>query len=927
MSAKIVVGPFNRGLRNDVTPFNVDNDSFPVIQNAYQWRGRVKRKRGTSYLGQLQRFIGTTNGSGNLTVTLSPTPIGNGISSFTVGTNIFTDPGGVSNPVTLLTTGPGTATLNRTTGVLTILGSNATTTVLYFPGLPVMGIEDLALTSTQFPGNLLFDTDYSYNLLSTTPYSIYDVSFYKNPPSSGSYVAKSTANVTPTSWNGADYQQFWTVNYQGALWTTNGIDIPFTGNTISMQFAPSSTISAVSVTPTTLTCTITNCPLVIGDFVFANEWTASGGGDASTLNFQTGYVTASSINTLPFATKTITITFPDATITAGTYTPGILQYLTNRSIPGKDCLRWYDGDPTNGISPYSTLTGNLGWVNFAPPISQSVFTIADLPAAQYYLVGARVIVPFKDRLLFGGVVVQTSTGSPIYLQDTVLFSQNGTPYYTASFTGDPTLATTIFTSFLVPINNTATPGAYFTDSTGFGDWITVGIAEPITTVAPNEDVLIFGFSKTQTRFVYTGSDLIPFAFFKVNSEFGSASTFSTITLDKGVITRGTRGIVITSQTGCERIDLEIPDEVFEIGLTNNGNERFTAVRDFVNEWIYFTYPVNNTNINGTPIYKFPTQTLFFNYRDNSWSIFFESYTTYGLFRKQTGLTWATLPGDLTWQTWTDPWNSGDNALLNPDVLAGNQQGFILIREDDSTAEATSLNIQNISSNVITSPNHCLNNLDYIMISDVQGTVASQLNGMIFQISSPTTNTFVINASPSGTYTGGGYITRLYRPFVQTKQFPVAWEQGRKTRLGAQQYLLTTTQNSQMQLLIYLSQNVASAYNNSTIVPDPTSINNGLIYSTVLYTCTESANLGLTPANTNLQMYSEINPAGTNAANPQEQIWHRVNTSLIGDTVQLGFSLSDAQMTTVDDSGNPISQFSEIELHGFIINVSPSQMLS
>jgi hypothetical protein len=59
---------------------------------------------------------------------------------------------------------------------------------------------------------------------------------------------------------------------------------------------------------------------------------------------------------------------------------------------------------------------------------------------------------------------------------------------------------------------------------------------------------------------------------------------------------------------------------------------------------------------------------------------------------------------------------------------------------------------------------------------------------------------------------------------------------------------------------------------------------------------------------------------------QEQIWHRINTSLIGDTVQLGFTLSDTQMRTVDAEGQPISQFEEIEIHGFNLDVSPSQML-
>src|SRR5208337_1106173 len=104
--------------------------------------------------------------------------------------------------------------------------------------------------------------------------------------------------------------------------------------------------------------------------------------------------------------------------------------------------------------------------NFMPPISQLNFSIADLPPAIYYLVGARMIVPFKDRLLFLGPVVQTSTGAPIYLQDTVVYSQNGTPYYTSSFQNitptidNPTLAGITFNPILVPTNQIATAPAY-----------------------------------------------------------------------------------------------------------------------------------------------------------------------------------------------------------------------------------------------------------------------------------------------------------------------------------------------------------------------------------------------------------------------------------------------------------------------------------
>lgn len=936
MGKKIVVGPIPNGLRTDVLPFNIDNTNFSKLINAYQQRARVKRKRGTTLLKRFQRFLGTTDVFGNITVIIEPAsvsdPILTGSVTVTIGSEIFSDPGTTADPADqiLITNSLGAVhTLNRTTGVLTITGSIPNTTVNYYPTLPVMGLEDLNLTSTNYPGTLAFDTKYSYNIQTVFPYSIYDVSFYKNPPLDATnlpaYVRKATP--TPFYWNGEDYQQFWTTNYQGALWATNGIRVPFVGasSRIGMQFAGPGTTPALTlatrIDSTTMEFTIVGNPLIIGDFVFANEFLRAGA-YATGLNLQTGYLITQG--------DVFRVRFPFANIPAGAYTPGILQYLTNTSDPTVDVLRWYDGDPTNGVPSTQTFSAlGHGWVNFMPPLSNLNFSIADLPLKQYYLVGGRMIVPFKDRLLILGPVIQASTDSPIYLQDTIIYSQNGTPYYTSSFSApavnyplNPNVIAVngqTYSPILLPDNQTATPTAWFEDFTGFGGFISAGVSSPITTAEINDDVLIVGFSSIQTRLVYSGNDIVPFNFFIINSEYGSSSTFSSINLDEGIMTRGNRGMIITNQTSAKRFDVDILDQVFQMSGLENGIERITSQRDFIKEWIYFTYPSNQVN------YKFPNQTLFYNYRDQSWAIFNESYTTYGQFRRQTGFTWATV--GLTypsWSEWSDPWNSGSNTLLNPDVIGGNQQGFVMVRDTGTTGEGTSLYIQNITGNTVFSPNHNLNDGDFITISDALGTIGTSVNNKIFSVFATTTDTFKLNPSiPAGTYLGGGYIKRMYRPFIQTRQFPLAWDLARKVRIGVQQYLLTKTEYSQIQLLIFLSQDSASAYNDNV-----EQVNSGLIYSTVLYTCPESTNLGLTPANTNLQMIVEQNVVEPlKAESPQAQIWHRINTSLIGDTVQLGFTLSDAQMRAVDANGNPISQFSEIELHGFVIDVSPSSLLS
>lgn len=896
MGEKIVIGPINKGLRNDVTPFVIDNDSFPTLINAYQWRGRIKRKRGTSLLGRLQRFFNSLSASYSTTttITLNGSGVGNLLTGFslqadgnivpgtvtiTIGGNVYTDPtlDGFLTP-----TGTGGVNLiNYATGVITIPGEagNAASAVFrYTPDLPVMGLEELTIGINYFPGTLAFDTKYSYNITTASPYPIYDVSFYKNPPASASlpgYIQKTV--VTPTTWNGQDYQQFYTINYQGALWATNGITVPFTTTNIGMQYKPIITVTVTAGGPPAIaTLQITAHGLVVGDFVFINEVLTTTG-----INFQTGYVIA------VIDANNVSVEFPNATI-ATNGTGGIAQYLTNRSDVTKDCIRWYDGDPTDGNSVTPGLTGNKGWVNYCPPLSRLDFSIADLPQDQYYLAGAKIIFAFKDRLLFIGPVVQTSAaGSQRYLQDTVIYSQNGTPFYTSSFTGDPSLATTVFNPILLPDNQTSTATTLWEDQTGFGGFISAGIDQAINTLSPNEDVLILGFDRLQTRFVYTGNDIVPFNFFIINSELGSGSTFSVINMDKGVITRGSRGIIITGQTECKRIDLEIPDQVFQFDLTNNGPERVCSQRDFINEWIYITYASNEVE------HRFPDQTVQYNYRDDSWAILNETYTTYGQFRRQTGFIWSTVGLVYpTWSSWNDPWNSGSSTLLQPEVIAGNQQGFVLFR-DEGTNEGNSLYIQSFSGNTVTSPDHGLNENDYIIITGALGAIGAQINGKIFSVNILTDDTFILNPPiTTASYSGGALIKRMYVPYIQTKQFPVAWGMSRKTRIGPQQYLLTKTENGQIQLLIFLSQNDSSAYNEGPIVPDTGSVNNSLIYSTVLYTCPESTNLGLTPANVNLQMPT---------ANAQQQIWHRKNTSLIGDTVQLGFTLSDSQMRALEVS--------------------------
>ena len=941
MADKIYIGNFPSGLVLNPLPFNIDNNSFPQLYNFYVWRGRAKRKRGTTTLGRLTIQFSIPNNSlvldgtgtilllGAITApsTASLTP---GSLSFVVGGQTYTEP--MIPDGTLSGSGGGTGTVNYATGSIHITGGaglHINGTFSYYPGLPVMGLEDFIpvnnamseTISSPYPLLVAFDTKYSYqnftssNLSSTT---FFNVNYYKNPQPAPSgytdYVPK--AAQTPFTWNGQNYQQFWTTNFQQAMWATNGNP--------GMQVQKIASWSMITpVTATTITITVTGTPAIIGDFVFVNEIS---GTNNNTINGQSGYVTDKSGDIL-------TITFPNANISIQTYSGGIIQYLTT-TVSGNtgDGIKWYDGDPTSGTGLPSV--SSAGWVNFAPPLSATDETIDGHSSGTtpYYLVGCKIIVPYKDRILFFGCYISTAANMinntpPIYLQDVVIWSWNGTPYYTSSF--DPNSLPVVYYSILTPgtgisaVNpESSSVLSYYVDQTGLGGWLAVGLQQQIVTVGINEDVLVVALTGKQVRLGYTGVDIDPFRFFTINSELGASATFSGVTLDRGVVTFGTYGFALTSQTSSQRIDLTVPDLAFQLTSTNFGVQRINSARDFFREWLYFSYCPSDQNSTSF----FPTQTFFYNYRDETWAIFYENYTAHGSFWRYAGITWESLT-NVTWEGYLDPWNGEDQQALFPSVVGGNPQGFVVVK-GVRTGEAPSGSIAAVVADSSSSPNytkitsydHCVSQSnptleagDYLYITGCLGTV--NLNGQIGQVIKVIDrNTFVLDIvwTDTNPYLGLGLFTRLSQPFMQSKQFPPAWGEGRQVRFGTQQYLLDATPNSQVTLGLYLSMDPDDAWNSATQVTDPNDQNDAIIYSQVLYTCPESTNIGLTPANTNLQMPTAFR---------QRQIWHRMNTSMIGDTIQFGITLNDSQMRTLDDA------IAEVTLHAAVFDIYPGPYLS
>lgn len=879
-----VIANFKTGYETDRTPFLINNDAFPTLNNAYIFRGRIPRKRGTSLLGRLQRNITRSLGntslaggfSGNLFAILGIAPSQPNASmvlgsiTVTVGATTFTEP--PTPDGTIIGVPGGTGTINYANGNLAFTGAPGATAITitfgYYPDLPVMGLEDFDIGTVNQPLLISFDTRYSYGINQGTN-TFYDVNFYKS-------------TGVAFNWNGQNYQQIYSINYlgvntiadiadkTGCLWATNGNPGFYFITITNVVLAGAGTSGAVATITTSAAHNLTN-----NDYVYINEvngiTSAAPAGTFGGINGASGQVTVTGANTF---------TLPTPYATGAYVSGGIVQYLTRGQSTSGDGIRWYDGDPT--------VASTFGWVNFAPPLNQYDSTLNPNP---FYLVGADIITPFKNRLIFSGVyLTTTAVGAPtLYYPNRIVYSQVGTPFYASPL------------PFAISTQS-PDPSAWFQNVAGKGGFITAPIDQEIITVAENEDVLLYGMENSQLKLVYTYDDSLPFIFQTINSELGAQNTFSAVILDTGILSIGQYGITMTTQTSAQRIDPQIPDQVFDISTSNNNNYRVTSKRDYRNEWIYFTYCPGERTLN-----TFPSKTLLYNYRDNSWATLDENYTHYGTFRKTTNRTWASL-GSIygTWANWTDPWDFGANEAFFPQIIGGNQQGFVLIK-GEGTQEANSQLITSITNNTftITSPSHCLNTGDFIKISGLIGTTITDIFGnpiSVFQITVVDANNFTIDAQVdftlSGTYLGGGVYKRFSRPLIKSKQFSIGWGQGMGVRVGNQRYLLQTTASGQATAQVYSSQNADSPSN------DP-EINPYLTFSNVVLTSPEPNLYGTDPA------YSS----------GQDQIWHRVSNSFNGDTIQVGFTLSDDQM--FDESINT----QEFILHAIVLDLYPGPVLA
>lgn len=403
--------------------------------------------------------------------------------------------------------------------------------------------------------------------------------------------------------------------------------------------------------------------------------------------------------------------------------------------------------------------GSTTWVNFRPQLNTG-------PPVNRFLETAKIIIGFKDRLVVLNTIEKES-GSNRFYQNRARFSQNG----------DPTN----------PVNS------WIDDTIGKGGFVDAATEEAIITCEFIKDRLIVYFERSTWELVYTGDSSLPFRWQQINNELGAESRFSIIGFDKTTVGVGNVGIHACNGVNVERIDQQIPDEVFKIHNGTDGIERVYGIRDFYRELVYWTFP------DATSSPTFPTKILVWNYQNNSFSFTEDSFTCFGYFQKDSGLSWAQLGARFgNWAGWNEPWSGAPSQSQFPFIVAGNQQGFTFIIEVDRASNEQSLYItdMNPTTNELLIINHNLKRDSYVLVEDAQGITS--LNGTVFQVESIVDeNTITLDVVFTGIYTGGGKLTRISQFDITSKQWNPGTPVGQQFRMPYIDFLLDRTTDGEV----------------------------------------------------------------------------------------------------------------------------------
>lgn len=449
------------------------------------------------------------------------------------------------------------------------------------------------------------------------------------------------------------------------------------------------------------------------------------------------------------------------------------EIATDRKLFWATNFSGISGDPIR-------YTNGTTWTSFAPTIN----------AAGDKLNGALIMLPYRSRM----VALHTLEG-PTLLGSTENFQR-----IRWAAIGDPT-----------GVGNT---NAWRDDIRGQGGVIDIPTSDAITCAGFVRDNLTIYCESSTWQLKYTGQSIAPFQIEKVNTELGARSTFSAVQFDTSLVGVGDKGVIECDSFKSNRIDSKIVDLVFLFSNLSDGPKRIHGIRDFAQRLAYWTFPLAKNGV------VYPDRCLVYNYENQSWAIRTDCFTCLGTFQAQTSKTWADLP--YPWSTQNYPWIT--RAAYFPSIVAGNQQGYIVVLDsqvqNDASLSITAITGDPTLATVLTIPNH---NLQTDMVVEVEGIIAGDyFDGLNYSTTNPVVfgiekidvdniGLYTYNAASGyfdiprvdgvGSYLGCGKVSIRDNFRIVSKKFN-AIDEGQKVQLGYVDVLTDVTDNGAMTLKVY-----------------------------------------------------------------------------------------------------------------------------
>jgi hypothetical protein len=668
------------------------------------------------------------------------------------------------------------------------------------------------------------------------------------------------------------------------------------------------------------------------------------------FSIQNQILTVYQLNGAMYATGDLEDPLNDITGTFDTVT-GIYSFVIPGTIPNDTPIYWYPSLPIMGIVTYeTTIAGrvnpaivfdtrfayrfqNNGWER----MGQFVDAGADRwqgSDSQFFWGKTYTGATAYDHNLYVTNFNETEPNGMRYL-DTVERWNNFKPLVSATDTMWSALILVPFHNRLLAFNTwegaTAFPGvkhnyvnrmrysalgnpvaadAWKQDIAGQGGGVDLPELQPIRTIEFVKDRMVVYCDESTWELIYTGNYVDPFRFQQINTGIGARSTFSIIPFDKVCLGVGSLGLIACNASNADRIDDAIPQQIFKIQASYQGDNRVYGIRDYRTELVYWAYPDETT----TEIAPYPNKILIYNYKTNTWALFDDRITAFGYHQIFNEDNSNDVNWDSTTVTWNDviPWGTGSLRAKVPDIIIGNQQGYVYLLDEDQPWNASVFQITNMSGEgIITSMNHSLLGDEFISFEGITGTDGIEdFNDGIFEVNmsgSDERNTFVIRGYDPETreyidvdfdgmtYSGGGTYSLVSRIDILTKDFSFYQDQGMNSYVEKIDFYIDSTADGKMKLDPYVSTKIKSI----TEVPIGDPLPEAVFGNSTLIT----------------SPYINALPPEKN----QQRLWHPVYLQADGQSIQVRLWMTDEIMF------NALVRTCDFQLHAMIFNCQPTSL--